>query len=378
MSISRHGRDELFPHPLYIRKFEDWKPIILCGGQTLTLLIENASLAFREITVGWRGDSLGSYPLMPLGQMASACQEFSLPLTGHDTNKHRKGRAWTRREIMKVICAGMNKTGTKSITKALRYFGFTVFDWEEQIFDFLDHWFDVFKNGAKPDVLRVYQNADAVVDVPGTFFWEEILEAFPDCKVILSERDEDSWVKSMVNQRETGQAMRSRMSHRTAAILSPTMRKVQYIVDCYFDALLGSRNTKSTYIFRKRYRIHNHRVKSIVSRDKLLVYNVQQGWKPLCDFLGCEVPAVAFPHENIKGEISKMSMSATRTGRQIKCEIHKNLLVAISFVVVIVAASLAIFCYLWLWLMLPFRTDSGSEICSHNFSNENNNNWVTQ
>ena len=247
---------------------------------------------------------------------------------------------------MKVICAGMNKTGTKSITKALRYFGFTVFDWEEQIFDFLDHWFDVFKNGAKPDVLRVYQNADAVVDVPGTFFWEEILEAFPDCKVILSERDEDSWVKSMVNQRETGQAMRSRMSHRTAAILSPTMRKVQYIVDCYFDALLGSRNTKSTYIFRKRYRIHNHRVKSIVSRDKLLVYNVQQGWKPLCDFLGCEVPAVAFPHENIKGEISKMSMSATRTGRQIKCEIHKNLLVAISFVVVIVAASLAIFCYL--------------------------------
>ena len=40
---------------------------------------------------------------------------------------------------MKVICAGMPKTGTKSIRKALRHLGFTVFDWEEQILDFLDH-----------------------------------------------------------------------------------------------------------------------------------------------------------------------------------------------------------------------------------------------
>ena len=118
-------------------------------------------------------------------------------------------------------------------------------------------------------------------------------------------------------------------------------------MDSYFDALLGSLNTKSTYVFRKRYRTHNHRVKSIVSCDKLLVYNAQQGWKPLCDFLGCEVPAVAFPHENIRnGAISKMSMSATRTGRRIKFEIQKNVLVAISVVVVIVTAFLAIYCYL--------------------------------
>ena len=100
---------------------------------------------------------------------------------------------------MKIICAGLGKTGTKSITKALRHFGFIVFDWEEQTFDFLDHRVDVFKSGAQPDVQRVYQNADAVVDFPGTFFWEEILEAFSDSKVVLSEREEDSWIKSAVN-----------------------------------------------------------------------------------------------------------------------------------------------------------------------------------
>jgi len=60
------------------------------------------------------------------------------------------------------------------------------------------HWVDVFQNGTKPDVRRVYQNADACVDKPGNFFFEEILEAFPNCKVILSVRKEDSWIESYV------------------------------------------------------------------------------------------------------------------------------------------------------------------------------------
>ncbi|KAL9966210.1 hypothetical protein ACROYT_G024249 [Oculina patagonica] len=213
---------------------------------------------------------------------------------------------------MKVICAGMLKTGTKSITKALRQLGFTVFDWEEQNFDFLDHWVDVFHNGVKPDVKRVYQNADAAVDYPGNIFYEEILEVFPDCKVILSERDEDSWVKSLVNQRAVAEAERFyRMS-----MLSSTARKIYYVYDCYLDAHLGSRNPKSTSVIRKRYRIHNNHVKTTVPADKLLVYNVKQGWKPLCDFLGCEVPKSPFPHENVKGSISTIPMDMSRWGRQ--------------------------------------------------------------
>ncbi|CAH3122662.1 unnamed protein product, partial [Porites lobata] len=62
--------------------------------------------------------------------------------------------------------------------------------------------------------------------------------------------------------------------------------------------------------------MHNHRFKSLVPPEKLLVYNVKQGWKPLCDFLGCGVPTVAFPHENVKGEIAEVPLSETRSGRQ--------------------------------------------------------------
>ncbi|XP_078362897.1 uncharacterized protein LOC144647029 [Oculina patagonica] len=238
---------------------------------------------------------------------------------------------------MKIICAGYAKTGTKSIAKALRYLGFTVLDWEEQIFDFVDDWADVFQNGIKPDVKRIYQNADAVVDMPGTFFYEEIMEAFPDCKVLLSERDEDSWIKSFVNQLESMSAGRTKMSY----MLSPTARRVRYVVDSYGNALFGSCNPKSTYVHRKRYRIHNHRVKSIVPADKLLVYNVKQGWKPLCDFLGCEVPTDPFPHENIKAEITE-TLSKTRYGQQIKWEIHSGFFIIGSVLVIIVAIFLTI------------------------------------
>ena len=239
---------------------------------------------------------------------------------------------------MKVISAGYGKTGTKSIAKALRHLGFTVFDLEEQTLDFLDHWVDVVQNGVKLDVKQVYQNADVCVDAPGNFFFEEILEAFPDCKVILSVREEDSWVESLVRQLDSFYAVRSKI----VSMLSPSARKMGNFLDAFINASFGSCNTKSTYVIRKRYRIHNHRVKSIVPADKLLVYNVKQGWKPLCDFLECEVPLLAFPHENVKAEITKKIM-AGEYGQQVLREFRSGVLKISLFIVIILGVFLAMF-----------------------------------
>ena len=174
--------------------------------------------------------------------------------------------------------------------------------------------------------------------MPGNFFFEETLEAFPECKVILSEREEDSWVQSFMNQLESLSAARSKIR----SMLSPTSNKMQYVADSYYNVTFGSCDPKSTYVFRKRYRIHNHRVKSIVPADKLLVYNVKQGWKPLCDFLECQVPTVAFPHENVKAEIIKTAFLMSRYGRQIKWEMQRGFLVVGSVLVMIVTIFFAI------------------------------------
>ena len=55
---------------------------------------------------------------------------------------------------MTNICEGIGKTGAKSIAKALRLLGYKVYDWEEQMFNFMDQWIDVFQNGAGPDVTQ--------------------------------------------------------------------------------------------------------------------------------------------------------------------------------------------------------------------------------
>ena len=187
---------------------------------------------------------------------------------------------------------------------------------------------------------RVYQHADAVVDAPGNFFWEEILEAYPDSKVILSKREEDSWLKSLVNQLQVFEAV---ISRRFLAVLSPTSRKQIFILYSHLTAILGSADPKSACVLRTRYRMHNHRVKSLVPPEKLLVYNVKQGWKPLCDFLGCEVPTVAFPHENVKGEIAEVPLSETRSGRQVILEIQRALIVILSVIVFIVGSFFVFF-----------------------------------
>ena len=100
---------------------------------------------------------------------------------------------------MKVICAGMSKTGTKSLAKALRFLGLTVFDVEEQIMTHYDAWRAVFLEGQAPDFAKMYSEVDAVTDGPSFCFYKEILQAFPEAKVVLNVREnENVWAESFM------------------------------------------------------------------------------------------------------------------------------------------------------------------------------------
>jgi len=72
------------------------------------------------------------------------------------------------------------------------------------------------------------------------------------------------------------------------------------------------------------------------------VYNVKQGWKPLCDFLECDFPTIAFPHENIKAEITKTFMTGGY-GQQVNREFQSGVVKIGLSLVVIVGVFLAIF-----------------------------------
>ena len=202
---------------------------------------------------------------------------------------------------MKLICAGLSKTGTKSITKALRTLGYTVYDYREHRDFHINEWLDLYCEGKLPNFTSMYKNIDAVIGLPASFWYEEIFEAFPNSKVLLSVRDggEEEWVKSWAKQNEqlenpgflTKIALRwlSRAAHR----------KEWLFLDVIFTAAYGSLDSKSTVLFKKKYREHNARVKAVIPQEQLLIYSVKQGWKPLCEFLGFDVPEQEFPCENV-------------------------------------------------------------------------------
>ena len=51
---------------------------------------------------------------------------------------------------------------------------------------------------------------------------------------------------------------------------------------------------------------HNEAVKNYVPANKLLVFDVREGWEPLCKFLDVEVPGEQLPHTNKKEDFATM------------------------------------------------------------------------
>ena len=86
---------------------------------------------------------------------------------------------------MKIILAGLPKTGTKTINAALTELGFNVYDYLEHFMYHHDSWIKIFDGKAtQSDYYLMYENVDVVVDVPACFHWKKIHQAFPDAKVL--------------------------------------------------------------------------------------------------------------------------------------------------------------------------------------------------
>ena len=85
---------------------------------------------------------------------------------------------------MKVIYAGFSKCATKSMAKALRLLGMKVYDFMENYEHLASDWMKIYRDGATVERLRkMYDGVDAVTGMPVYYYWEELLEAFPEAKV---------------------------------------------------------------------------------------------------------------------------------------------------------------------------------------------------
>ncbi|CAK8677575.1 unnamed protein product [Clavelina lepadiformis] len=211
---------------------------------------------------------------------------------------------------MKVIVAGYAKTGTKSMVVALSELGYNVYDYLDHFWYHGDKWAKILSSsgGSIEDFKEMYQSVDAVIDGPPYLFWEEILQAFPDAKVILTTRNEDDWHKSYCRHYKT---MKGNFTYTLMQILSPTGWKYfkHYNNTVIYRFGLGMRHpfdfsfSNNAMVMKKAFRQHTQYCLQNCPPDRLLVYDVRQGWAPLCEFLGKEIPNKPFPRENVAGNI---------------------------------------------------------------------------
>ncbi|CAK8689023.1 unnamed protein product [Clavelina lepadiformis] len=214
---------------------------------------------------------------------------------------------------MKVVVAGFPKTGTKSMAVALSILGYKVYDAFDHFWYHDSRWKRILiGDGCINDFKAMYENVDAVTDTPACLFWEEISKAFPDCKIVLTMRDEDSWIKSWQGQILEAQGSRI---FQLIQLLSPTGWKLFRFYQLFAPMFTGGMLRhpfdiwlRSEVMDRRVFRQHQAYCLENAPKDRLLVYNVREGWEPLCWFLGKEIPNQEFPHQNKAATIITQSL----------------------------------------------------------------------
>jgi hypothetical protein len=146
---------------------------------------------------------------------------------------------------------------------------------------------------------EIMRGFGSTVDHPTTDFVPELMAAFPDAKVILTERDNAAvWWKSF---RETILRMQTEWSGLLVFSLPPmwSFRRMASEIRKFQERMDGPIGPES-------YEAHNKRMREVVPKEKLLVFNVKKGWEPLCAFLGVQVPeGVPFPRSNETAEMHR-------------------------------------------------------------------------
>jgi hypothetical protein len=195
---------------------------------------------------------------------------------------------------LSVIGAGFGRTGTMSLKLALDQLGFGP----------CYHMIEVFKNPKAPgyweaaadgkpvDWEEVFAGYGSTVDWPGATFYKQLADAYPDAKVILTVRDAEAWFAST-------QATIFSL-HIRDDTEDPWQRMVLKVIGDLFDREMTDK-AKLIAVYKQ----HNEDVRRTIAPERLLVYDVAQGWEPLCRFLGVEVPSEPMPKVNSTDEFRR-------------------------------------------------------------------------
>ena len=205
---------------------------------------------------------------------------------------------------MRLIGAGLPRTATTTQMIALEMLGLPCYHMRDMMGDLersVPQWRAALEGNGDWDEL--FEGKDSTVDWPAAYHWRELMDVYPDAKILLSVRSADSWVQSMentINQIFFGDTL---MHH---------LARAQYAIDPVYAAwidLLTEMNWSDEHgawagtngepgPMAEAMERWNQAVIDTVPEERLLVWNPKDGWEPLCEFVEVPVPEAPLPNVN--------------------------------------------------------------------------------
>lgn len=205
---------------------------------------------------------------------------------------------------MKLIGAGLPRTATLTQKVALEMLGLgPCYHMVNVLADLslAEQWAAAL--AGSPDWDKIFGNAESSVDWPGAYFWRELIDCYPDAKVLLSVRSGEAWANSMKTTiwgLYCDDILMRNLSDARACIdqgwrdyiemMKTMFRESGIIPDVHapFDAAALAAAMER----------RNQEVRDTVPADRLLEWQPADGWEPLCDFLDVPVPQAPLPRVN--------------------------------------------------------------------------------
>ena len=197
---------------------------------------------------------------------------------------------------LQVIGAGLGRTGTMTLKTVLEQLGFGPC---HHMIDVIQHpeqdatWLAAV-NGETVDWDTFLADYRSSVDFPSCHFYKQLAALYPQAKVILSRRDAQKWYASIsktifevtrnIERKGDGQ-VRDTHSQLLIRLMEETFQ---------------SRYDEEHVI--AAYERHNAEVLRVIPKERLLVFEPEEGWEPLCRFLDVPVPSAPFPLTNTTEE----------------------------------------------------------------------------
>jgi len=221
-----------------------------------------------------------------------------------------------------LIGAGLPRTGTMSTYTALEmvlpgkchHMARVGHDKSSRNVDF---WLAAVGGGVTDEQWRTFVRDERLsggVDYPLSLFWKDLIRIYPNAKVLLSDRDPVRWYESVKN---TIYDVVGIIAYNPLTKYNPLMQLLLRISGasrfmqvpatlCFAETPLGPRYPRGMFGVveagqEEAVRFFNDwkaMVVSTVPAERLLVWQVKQGWGPLCQFLGVPVPEEPFPNVN--------------------------------------------------------------------------------